>query len=129
VERIPAWIKWATQEWNEVQFNGVYYEPPAGAGEPGQLTPDTNYTFKWPRPERCVMLCLLKCLVWLLRRTSILVWLLRRTSIPCSPWFAGLNHRLAMLPTILRMLRVHCAPRTPGCQSALELQGLLCLET
>jgi hypothetical protein len=22
VERIPAWIKWATQEWNEVQFNG-----------------------------------------------------------------------------------------------------------
>jgi hypothetical protein len=28
VERIPAWIKWATQEWNEIQYNGVYYEPP-----------------------------------------------------------------------------------------------------
>jgi hypothetical protein len=26
-ERIPAWIKWATQEWNEIQYNGVYYEP------------------------------------------------------------------------------------------------------
>ncbi len=23
VERIPAWIKWATQEWNEIQFNGA----------------------------------------------------------------------------------------------------------
>ncbi len=53
VERIPAWIKWATQEWNEVQFNGVYYEPPEGQGEPGVLSPDAKYTFKWPRPERC----------------------------------------------------------------------------
>ena len=26
-ERIPAWIKWATQAWDEVQFNGCYYEP------------------------------------------------------------------------------------------------------
>jgi hypothetical protein len=22
VEKIPAWIKWATQEWNEILFNG-----------------------------------------------------------------------------------------------------------
>ena len=28
VERIPAWTKWATQEWNEIQFNGTYYAPP-----------------------------------------------------------------------------------------------------
>lgn len=27
VEKIPAWIKWATQEWNEVLFNGVYWCP------------------------------------------------------------------------------------------------------
>lgn len=52
VERIPAWIKWATQEPNEIQFNGVYYEP-QGQGPPGVLTADANYTFKWPRPERC----------------------------------------------------------------------------
>ena len=26
VERIPAWIKWATQEWNEIQYNGVNWE-------------------------------------------------------------------------------------------------------
>ena len=28
IERIPAWTKWATQEWNEIQFNGTYYSPP-----------------------------------------------------------------------------------------------------
>ena len=33
-DRIPAWIKWATQEWNEIQFNGAYYEPPE-KGQPG----------------------------------------------------------------------------------------------
>ncbi len=93
VERIPAWIKWATQvrlqpperagcchallkcqllptcgkhssvlgtdllklfpqEWNEIQFNGVYYEPPE-AGAPGEVpTFETSYTFKYPRPKR-----------------------------------------------------------------------------
>ncbi|KAK9839287.1 hypothetical protein WJX81_005730 [Elliptochloris bilobata] len=52
VERIPAWVKWATQEWNEVQFNGVYYAPPK-VGAPGAL-PDaeTSYTFRYPRPPR-----------------------------------------------------------------------------
>ena len=40
------------QEWNEVQFNGVYYAPPK-AGAPGAL-PDaeTAYTFQYPRPPR-----------------------------------------------------------------------------
>jgi 1,4-alpha-glucan branching enzyme len=51
VERIPAWIKWATQEWNEIQFNGVHYEPPT-AGAPGEVHPDKAYTFKYPRPPR-----------------------------------------------------------------------------
>ncbi|EFN58941.1 hypothetical protein CHLNCDRAFT_29960 [Chlorella variabilis] len=53
VERIPAWIKWATQEWNEIQFNGVYYEPPGGPGLPGVIEEDKKYTFKYPRPPRC----------------------------------------------------------------------------
>lgn len=40
------------QEWNEIQFNGVYYEPPE-AGAPGELpTFDTSYSFKYPRPKR-----------------------------------------------------------------------------
>lgn len=43
VERIPAWIKWATQEWNEVLFNGVYYAPPE-AGFPGEVHPLKSYT-------------------------------------------------------------------------------------
>jgi 1,4-alpha-glucan branching enzyme len=51
-EKIPAWIKWATQEWNEVLFNGVYYEPPLGKGAPGELHPQKSYTFKYPRPPR-----------------------------------------------------------------------------
>ncbi len=52
VERIPAWIKWATQEWNEVQFNGCYYQPEGGKGQPGVLDADKTYTFKYPRPPR-----------------------------------------------------------------------------
>ncbi len=40
------------QEWNEIQFNGVYYEPPE-AGAPGELPSfDTSYSFKYPRPKR-----------------------------------------------------------------------------
>ncbi len=58
VERIPAWIRWATQEWNEIQFNGVYWEPPT-VGAPGELPDgatgkDHKYTFKYPRPVRYV---------------------------------------------------------------------------
>ena len=51
VERIPAWIKWATQEWNEIQFNGVYYDPPEAAA-PGVFDPTKLYTFAYPRPVK-----------------------------------------------------------------------------
>ncbi|KAK9849514.1 hypothetical protein WJX84_007233 [Apatococcus fuscideae] len=51
VERIPAWINWATQEWNEIQYNGVYYHPP-GVGKPGEIDPEKAYTFKYPRPPK-----------------------------------------------------------------------------
>lgn len=62
VDRIPAWIVWATQEWNEVQFNGVYYDPPL-KGEPGvaPISPDHAYTFKWPRPTRPRALRIYEC--------------------------------------------------------------------
>ncbi len=41
-----------TQEWNEIQFNGVYYNP-SKKGKPGELpAADTSYTFRYPRPER-----------------------------------------------------------------------------
>ncbi len=40
------------QEWNEIQFNGVYYNP-SKKGKPGELpAADTSYTFRYPRPER-----------------------------------------------------------------------------
>ena len=51
VERIPAWIRWATQEWNEIQYNGVYWQPPE-AGAPGVYDSAKSYTFKYERPER-----------------------------------------------------------------------------
>nr|BAF98234.1 starch branching enzyme II [Parachlorella kessleri] len=60
VERIPAWIKWATQEWNEVQFNGVYYQPPQ-VGAPGEIDPNKSYTFKYPRPARPRALRIYEC--------------------------------------------------------------------
>lgn len=60
-EKIPAWIKWATQEWNEVLFNGVYYEPPGGKGAPGELSPTKSYTFKYPRPPRPRALRIYEC--------------------------------------------------------------------
>ena len=36
---------------SQVQFNGVYYEPPEVAPA-GQLQEGARYTFKYPRPER-----------------------------------------------------------------------------
>ena len=43
-----------TQEWNEIQYNGVHWEPPMGAGAPGEIHEDKTYTFKYPRPPKCV---------------------------------------------------------------------------
>nr|QKY15163.1 starch branching enzyme (1,4-alpha-glucan branching enzyme II) (SBE2) [Polytomella parva] len=60
VDRIPAWVKWATQEWNEVQYNGVYYEPPQ-KGEPGELHPDKSYVFKYGRPDKPRALRIYEC--------------------------------------------------------------------
>jgi len=45
-------LLWVMQEWNEIQFNGVYYNP-SKKGKPGELpAADTSYTFRYPRPER-----------------------------------------------------------------------------
>ncbi|WIA23688.1 hypothetical protein OEZ85_000382 [Tetradesmus obliquus] len=60
VEKIPAWIKWATQEWNEVLFNGVYWCPDQ-VGAPGEVHPDKKYTFKYPRPPRPRALRIYEC--------------------------------------------------------------------
>ncbi|KAL4441059.1 hypothetical protein ABPG77_010490 [Micractinium sp. CCAP 211/92] len=61
VERIPAWIKWATQEWNEIQYNGVYYDPPETSSVPGVLEEDKKYVFKYPRPPRPRALRIYEC--------------------------------------------------------------------
>ncbi|KAG2445373.1 hypothetical protein HYH02_008838 [Chlamydomonas schloesseri] len=60
VERIPAWIKWATQAWNEIQFNGVHWDPPE-TGAPGEIASDKKYTFKYPRPPRPRSLRIYEC--------------------------------------------------------------------
>eukprot|EP00210_Caulerpa_lentillifera_P003282 g3133.t1 len=60
VERIPAWIKWATQEWNEVLFNGVYWDPPK-TSKPGVFEKDSKYVFKYPRPPRPHHLRIYEC--------------------------------------------------------------------
>jgi 1,4-alpha-glucan branching enzyme len=39
------------QEWNEIQYNGVHYEPPL-VGAPGEIHEDKTYTFKYPRPQK-----------------------------------------------------------------------------
>ncbi len=44
-----------SQEWNEILYNGVYYEPPEGPGAPGEIDPNKKYTFKYPRPPRCAL--------------------------------------------------------------------------
>lgn len=59
-ERIPAWIKWATQEWNEILFNGVYYQP-MKKSPPGVFIPDHIYQFKYPRPARPRALRIYEC--------------------------------------------------------------------
>mmetsp|Transcript_10988 Transcript_10988/g.19036 ORF Transcript_10988/g.19036 Transcript_10988/m.19036 type:complete len:859 (+) Transcript_10988:107-2683(+) len=60
VERIPAWAKWATQEWNEIQYNGVHWEP-TEVGAPGEVHPDKKYTFKYPRPTKPRALRIYEC--------------------------------------------------------------------
>jgi 1,4-alpha-glucan branching enzyme len=59
-DRIPAWVKWATQEWNEIQFNGTYYHPTAKS-EPGVFEKDKAYQFKYPRPQRPRALRIYEC--------------------------------------------------------------------
>ena len=59
-ERIPAWIKWATQAWDEVQFNGCYYEP-EGTSEPGVYEADKKYQFKYNRPKKPSNLRIYEC--------------------------------------------------------------------
>jgi len=49
------------QEWNEIQFNGVFYSPPLGPGEPGVLDAEHSYTFKYPRPDRRVVFLRMPC--------------------------------------------------------------------
>lgn len=61
VDRIPAWIKWATQSQGEVQFNGVYWAPP-NKGQPGQEpSSDATYTFAYQRPPRPRALRIYEC--------------------------------------------------------------------
>lgn len=60
IERIPAWIKWATQEWNEIQFNGVHWLP-TEVGAPGEVHEDKAYTFKYPRPSKPRALRIYEC--------------------------------------------------------------------
>jgi len=51
----------ALQEWNEIQFNGVYYAPP-NKGLPGEEpTFDTSYTFKYARPGKPEALRIYEC--------------------------------------------------------------------
>lgn len=53
----------AVQEWNEIQYNGVYYEP-ALKGAPGEIDPEKSYTFKYPRPARWGPGCGNVCWAW-----------------------------------------------------------------
>jgi 1,4-alpha-glucan branching enzyme len=63
-EKIPAWVKWATQEWNEIQFNGVHWDPEQ-KGAPGEVpvvgAVDKAYTFKYPRPPKPRSLKIYEC--------------------------------------------------------------------
>lgn len=59
-EKIPAYIRWATQEWDEIQYNGVNWMPTENA-EPGVFEQDKIYQFKYPRPERPRNLRIYEC--------------------------------------------------------------------
>ena len=54
-------LNFCAKEWNEIQFNGVYYAPPK-KGEPGAEPDfDTSYTFNYPRPKRPENLRIYEC--------------------------------------------------------------------
>lgn len=46
-----AWPPLLLQEWNEIQYNGVYYDPPE-KGRPGVIEENKSYVFKYPRPPK-----------------------------------------------------------------------------
>jgi hypothetical protein len=48
------------QEWNEIQFNGNYWEPPE-KGAPGEIADGKSYTFKYPRPPKPRALRIYEC--------------------------------------------------------------------
>ncbi|CAG9466592.1 unnamed protein product [Pedinophyceae sp. YPF-701] len=60
VDRIPAYIKWATQDDGEILFNGVHWEP-SEEGKPGEADPDKKYVFAHPRPEKPRSLRIYEC--------------------------------------------------------------------
>ena len=49
------------QEWNEIQFNGVYYAPPKQGAPGAEPDFDTSYTFNYPRPKRPENLRIYEC--------------------------------------------------------------------
>ena len=49
------------QEWDEIQFNGVYYAPPKQGAPGAEPTFDTSYTFQYPRPKRPENLRIYEC--------------------------------------------------------------------
>ncbi|KDD75589.1 hypothetical protein H632_c603p0, partial [Helicosporidium sp. ATCC 50920] len=61
VDRIPAWIRWATQEPGQIQFQGVHWAPPQPASAPGALEEDRAYVFAHPRPARPKDLRIYEC--------------------------------------------------------------------
>lgn len=52
VDRIPAWIRWATQAPHKVPFDGVHWAPDGKPGEPGVYVEGSPYVWKNPRPPR-----------------------------------------------------------------------------
>ena len=60
-DKIPAWIKWATQGAGEIPFNGAHWEPEGEPAAPGVLLPDTAYAFKYPRPPKPRALRIYEC--------------------------------------------------------------------
>ena len=58
VERIPAWIRWATQEWNEIQYNGVFYSPPEKARAAGVVGLALGWGWERRRPVPLLLLLL-----------------------------------------------------------------------
>ena len=111
------------QEWNEIQFNGVYYAPPKQGAPGAEPDFDTSYTFNYPRPKRPENLRIYECHVGMSsEEPKVGHFVLLNTRVRC---YAGWSTRCCWYLTYSGSGSAHVTCKA----SSLQLKTLTCMES